>query len=432
MTLTTRLTLLQRAAPYLGGYVGNVTSGTATTAVLEGLVGALNDDDLNDDLLGMPDAATAADQVRIVSDFTGTTGTATFATRADTTYTSETFFTIPRNTWTLQELRQAVSTALRETKRTYRYVVPTRDDEREYQLVALAWLRNADDVDGVQYRPSPNMIFNADFSHWHSGTTTAPDGWTLAGSSATIARSTTFASFGSYVAQVTRSGADATLTSDLPYQLAKQLIDDLATVAIKVRCTASAASRVRVGINDGTTTTYSDYHSGDGEPEDLTVSVTLTAAASKVQTVLSVDTGDTMGSFDFAPMVEGSSVGDDLWRGGDAGYTPQEIRHEVLNVGSGVPVLQLGSSLSRKGQLIVITRRPFADLTSDSASTEAPEDVITAKVIYELASLRKTGMDQARMTELRATWGRSYAQLAKGLIDKPPQRPQTQTVVRGA
>lgn len=432
MTATTRLTILQRVAPQIGGLVGNITSGTATTAVLEGVVGAMNDDDLNDDLLGMPDAATAADQVRIISDHTGTTGTVTFATRADTTYTSETYFTIPRNTFTLQELRQAVSTAMRETKRTYRYVVPTRDDDQEYELADLSWLRNADDVDGVQYRGCPNMVFNANFAHWHNGTTSAPDGWTLNGSGATIARSTTFASFGAYVAQVTRVGADATLTYDIPYQLAKQLIDDLATVAIKVRCTATVASRVRVGINDGTSTTYSSYHSGDGEPEDLEVSVTLTADASKVQIVLSVDTGNTMGSFDFAPMVEGSSVDDQLWRGGDGGYLPQEIRHEVLNIGSGVPVLQLRSSLSRKGQLIVITRRPFADLTSDSASTEAPEDVITAKTIFELASLRKPGMDQARMTELRTTWGRAYAQLAKGLIDRPVQKVQTQTVVRGA
>ena len=432
MTTTTRLTLLQRTATALGGYQGSITSGTATTIVAEGLVGALSDDDLNDWLLIMPDAATAADQIRIVTDHAGSTGTLTFATRADTTYTSETYFLLPKNSWTLQECRQAVSKALRETKRTYRYIVPSRDDETEYALVDLTWLRNALDVDGVFWRACPNFIFNADFSHWHSGTTSAPDGWTLAGSGGTIARSTTFASRGAYVAQVTRSGTDVTLTYDLPYQLAKQLIDDLAPVAIKVRCSTATASIVRVGINDGNDTTWSSYHSGDGEPEDLTATRTLTAAASRVRLTLSVDTSDGVGSFDFAPMVEGTSVDDALWNGGESAYAMDEVKHEIRNIGNGVPVLELASARNRGGQFVVWTRRPFADLTTDSASTEAPSDVIEAKVIYELAMLRKPNQSDDRMAWLRGHYGGEYARLANGLIDKPIPRAQRQFVLRGA
>ena len=432
MTTTTRLTAIQKVAPLIGGLQGNISSGAATSVVLEGTVGALTDDALNDDLLIMPDAATSADQTRIITDFVGSTGTATIGTRSDTTYTNETYATIPKGTFTLQELRQAVSRALAEIRRTYKYVVPTRDDTTEYHLTDLTWLRNAKDVDGVQYRSSGNMLHNADFSMWHSGTASAPDGWTLAGSGGSVARSTTLASFGSYVAQVTRAGADTTLTYTVPYQLAKQLIDDLAPVALKVRFTGSVASRVRVGINDGVDTTWADYHSGDGEPEDKEVTRTLTAAASTLRVVLSVDTGDTMGSFDFAALVEGTSVGDDVWLGGDAGETLDDATYEIHNIGSGVPVLALPAPYSRKGQFIIWTRRPYADLTTDSASTECPEDVLVAKTIYELASLRKQGMDQGRMTELRDVYGKAYAQLAAGLIDKPAKRSQRMTVVTGS
>ena len=431
MATTTRLTLLQRLALALGGYQGNITSGTATTAVLAGLVGVTNDDDLNDSLLAMPDAATDADQARIITDWTGASGTATFGTRADTTYTSETYFTLPKSTFTLQEMRQAISTALRKTQRTYRTIVPTRDDQRDYALADLTWLRNARDVDGVQWRACPNLIQNADFEQWHSGTTSAPDGWTLAGAAGTIARSTTFASYGSYTAQVTRAGTDVTLTQIVPYQVSKQMIDDLAVVAIKVRCRATVASRVRVGINDGTTTTYSSYHSGDSEPEDLTASVTLTAAASRVQIVLSVDTGDTMGEFDFAPMMEASAVGDDFWLGGDASFREHDIDYDILNVGSGVPVLRPYSVRGRKGQYIITSRRPFADLTADANSTEAPSDLIEARTIIELALLDRPAMTRDRAEALLKRYGYTWSQLVDGIIDRPPQRAQTRVVVRG-
>src|SRR3990167_7225373 len=233
MATTTRLTLLQNVAPMIGGYQGAITSGTATTAVLAGLVGITSDDELNDDLLVMPDAATDADQTRIITDWTGTTGTATYGTRADTDFTSETYFTIPKNTFTLQECRQAVTRAFAVTRRTYRYVLPTRDHERHYQLVPLSWLRHKRDVDGVFYRGAPGLLHNEDFSYWDAGTASAPDGWTLAGSGATVARQTTFASYGAYEAALTTASADGTLTQNVPYQLAKQLIDDLAAVALK-------------------------------------------------------------------------------------------------------------------------------------------------------------------------------------------------------
>lgn len=432
MTLTTRLSVLQKAAPLFGGYQGNITSGTGTTAVLAGLVGVTSDDDLNDDLLVMPDAATDADQARIVTDWTGSTGTATFATRADTTYTSETYFTIPKNTFTLQECRQAVSRALAATKRTYRYVVPTRDDERDYQLPALTWLRNARDVDGVYYRPSPGLLHNEDFSYWDAGTTSAPDGWTLTGAAATVARGTAFASRGSYMVTLTSASATASLTQDVPYQLAKQLIDDLATVSLEVRCRAVAATVVRVGINNGTDTSYSSYHTGGSNLEDLTVSRTLTSAATKIQIVLEVATGTKVGDFDIALAVEGSSVGSDDWDAGSSGVAVRDFSYQLANIGNGVPALIPARAFGRGGQFVVVSRRPYADLTTDSASTEAPADVIEARTIYELASLLKPSQDRARNEWLMQHYGAKFVAGAADLIDKPVPRAQTTILVRGA
>lgn len=432
MTQTTRLTVLQKIAPAIGGYQGSITSGAAGHAILGGLVGALNDDELNDDLLVMPDAANDSDQTRVIADWGGPAGRATWdGNRSDVTYTSETYFTIPRNTFTLQECRQAVSRAVTGTKRTYRYIVPTRR-ARTFPLSDLTWLRNADDVDGVFYRGCPGMLANEEMEHWHDGTTSAPDGWTLSGAGATVARSTTFASFGPYLVQLTSAAADANLTQDVPYQLAKQLIDDLATVAVKVRVTATVASEGRVGINDGNDTTWSSYHSGDGEPEDLTASRVLTADASRIRVILETATGTNVVSFDRAALVEGSSVDDGYWETGAGGFLNEEVEFDPLNTGSGVPVLSTRRQYDRGGQFVVVTRRPYADLTADSASTEAPEDTIVAKTIFELAVLDKPAMTRDRADRLLALYGTTFAKLARGLVDKPVERAQTTILVRGA
>ena len=432
MATTSRSIAISRIAPPLGGYAGSITSGTATTAVLAGLVGVLGDDELNDWLLVMPDAATAADQTRIITDWTGATGTATFGTRADTTYTSETYVLIPKNTYTLQEIRDIISKVMRETKRTYRYVLPSWDYERYYPLSGMSWLRNAKDVDGVQWRQSPCLLDNEDFSRRHNGVTSAPDSWTLTGSGATVAYQSTFSSHGPYEVALTRVTNDATLYQDVPYQLAKQLIDDLVTVSLKVRCTASAASRVRVGINNGTDTDWSSYHSGDGEPEDLTVSRTITAAASRIRFTLSVDTGDTTGSFDLAIAVSGSSVDDGLWRSGSDGCRLQDVGFQIHNVGSGVPMLSPHRQYGRGGQFVVVSRRPFADFTSDADTTEMPSDLLEARTLYELALMQKPGQDRARPDRILEEYGPTWTQLASGLIDKPVQPAQTTTWVHGA
>lgn len=429
----TRATVLGRLAEKLGGYSGTITSGTATTAVLGGLI-AVSDDDSSLDgwNMIMPDAANTTDQERVIVQWTASSGTALWSTaRTDTNYTSETYLLLPARSYTLAELRSAINEALRVVRYSTRTVVPTAAYMRSYGLAGLTWLRNDKDVDQVLFRASPNLLDNENFSQWPSGSTAAPGACTLSGSGGTIARSTALSSYGPYAAQVTRVGTDTLLSQSVPYQVAKQLIDNLATVSLKVRCTATAATRVRVGIYNGTTATYSSYHSGDSEPEDLTVSVTLTAAASEVTCYLSVDTGNTMGSFDAAFLVADSSVPDTLTNGGSSGYIEQQILYQKQNAG-GVPFVTLEVAKARGGQLLIDSRRPYWALSLDADSTDCPEDTLLHGAMYFLTSRKRPGEDRTRLDVLAKEHGLAFRELGRGLIDIPPPPAVTRYAVTGA
>lgn len=70
---------------------------------------------------------------------------------------------------------------------------------------------------------------------------------------------------------------------------------DLAGKAITFSCRASCdvANSLRLAIYDGITTTYSDYHAGDGKPATLTVSATIADSPSEVSFRVYYTTGAT-------------------------------------------------------------------------------------------------------------------------------------------
>lgn len=429
----TRKTALQRVADELQWPYGNISSGTATTAVLGGLVGAYEDDEFNSDRLLMPDAATAADQERIITDWAGSTGTATIATRADTDFDSETFILVPGAEHTLSDLRNAVNACLRRTKRTVKYVIPTVQKETVYSLQALDWLRSRADVDAVRIRNSPNLLDNEDFQKWQNGASSAPDSWTLAGTDATVARATTWTVHASsgYSVTVTRVGNDATLTIDVPYSVAHQLIADAALIKAGGWVQSATASVARIGINNGVDTTWSDYHSGDGEPEWLTAERTLTAAASRVRYVFSVDTSNASGTLAFAALCE-ENIPDLLKDAGSTAFTERSITNSPQNIGSTQPSIQLAGAVGRRQQLVVWTRRPYATLSADSDSTDCPEDVVLNGTLFHLFSSRKLGQDRERPDANARDYSTAYRTLAAGLIEKPVPEPMTQHSVHGA
>lgn len=433
--MPTRQTILQQMAPFLGGRTGAIGSGTATTAVLDGLIGYSGID--GDEILLMPEASTAADQLRILSGWTTSSGTATWAdNRTDTTYTDENFIMLPRAiARTLEDLRQALNEHLRNAKRSTRFVIPTRDDERYYSLADMDWLRSDKDIDLVMLRSSENMLDNEDFGKWQLGTALAPDSWTLAGTGAAVVRATTFASRGPYTAQLTRVSNDATLTQTVPYVNARELIEGLDAVAISVDVQTATAAAIRVGINDGVDTTWSDYHSGDGEVETLTATRTLTAAASRIQSVLSVDGNDATGAFDITYLTRGASVDAGLQEAGSNGLRERAVSYRTANVGSQSPTIILARSVGRGNQLIVVTRRAYAELSTDtgaSGTTECPLLLCVHGALYRLASKYRPAEDRERLDLVAEIHGKTANELADDLIDLPTVGPQPRVVVGAA
>jgi hypothetical protein len=154
-----------------------------------------------------------------------------------------------------------------------------------------------------------NLLQNGSFENWENGTAAAPNAWTLTGASATVAQEATTIKHGTYSAKVTRSGTDCHLSQDAYTQLGSTYIRSR-TIVFGAWVYATVASRVRLRLYDGTTTTNSSYHSGGSSWEFLTVTATVGNSATSVQVGLAVDTGNTSGYIDGVAVIEGSTISD--------------------------------------------------------------------------------------------------------------------------
>jgi hypothetical protein len=168
------------------------------------------------------------------------------------------------------------------------------------------------DTNGVEQEivgrgASINLLPNSSFEVWEKGTSTAPAGWTLTGASATVTREATTIKHGDYSAKLTRSGTDCHLSRDI-YEEAGKTYARSRQFTIGAWVYATVASRARLRVNDGTTTTYSSYHTGNSTWQFLTVTVTLGAAASVFHVSLAVDTGDTSAFVDGITVIEGTTL----------------------------------------------------------------------------------------------------------------------------
>ena len=153
-----------------------------------------------------------------------------------------------------------------------------------------------------------NLLSNGDFESWSSGTAVAPDGWTFAGASATIARSATH-KLGTYSAAITRSGTDCYLYNRYDEEKGIAYWKGR-TVTLGCWCYATVADRARIRLTEGGTgtTVYSDYHTGDSTWQWLAITQTVSSSATNLVAYLFLDTGDTTAYFDGAMLVEGSSA----------------------------------------------------------------------------------------------------------------------------
>jgi hypothetical protein len=180
-------------------------------------------------------------------------------------------------------------------------------DDRVPSQKAIKTYVNADKIDG-SVNPT-NLLSNGDFESWSAGASAAPDGWTLAGAGASVAREASIIKVGTYSAKLTRSGASTYLyvlsvssSKGIAYWRGRKM-----TVGCWVY--ATVASRACVEISDATGPTNSSYHTGDSTWQWLTVTRTIDAAdAGPIQVLLRIDAGDASAYFDGAMCVEGSSA----------------------------------------------------------------------------------------------------------------------------
>lgn len=436
MTIS-RIELITRALRRIGAQTGAISSGTGTTAVLSGLIGTTGDDNAyKADRLMMLEAANETDKERLITTWADSTGTATFATRTDTTYTSENYILVPREDYTLLECRNALLKALRFTRRMYRQVIPLVPNLNIYPLSQCAWIEGAGDVLGAFVTYSPNMLHNEDMALWQNGASLAPDGWTLAGSGATVARSATGIR-SNYAATVTRVTNDATLYQSLSPQLVQWLTRRQGVVFTPIQAGAwvvtSTAAVARVGIYNGSTTTWSSYASGtSGLPQWLSVSYTPTATDTDCRLVYSVDTTDAAATFHAGVLMQGSTLPQQLKDEGSQSYPELDSFMTRRNVG-GWPAIELPAYPAQFGQLIVYTLRPFPDMTAD---TDVVDDqygrVLVAGLVRFLVEASKPNQDRSRldqvMKEEAAVWTREMTKLISLPVVPSPQ----QALVQGA
>lgn len=137
---------------------------------------------------------------------------------------------------------------------------------------------------------------------WSKGAAVAPDGYTLVGGGATIAREGAIVKHANFSAKLTRVGNDCYLSISVPwtsYYQSRVLI-------LGVWVYATVADRARVTIYDGVGSSSSSLHDGGSDWDFLTVTRTLNAAASEFTVRLECVTGNTAVYFDGAILVEGT------------------------------------------------------------------------------------------------------------------------------
>lgn len=435
---TAQATIISRAAQRIGARIGTVRDGSLTTAVLTGLVGTTGDDSAyaGDRIMFLEAQEPETDDERLITGWADATGTATFAARQDDAV-DELFALVPREDYTLAEYRTALADAARYSRVSYRYALPITPNLTSYPLSALTWLEGAGDVDRVWQSYSPVMLHNEDFALWQDPAL-APDGWTLDGTSATVAR-VSGGIRSAYAARVTRSSNDATLYQSIPKPLLQYLTRAQGAVRLPWRIGAwvvcSTASRARVGLYNGSTTAWSGYHTGSGRPEWLTPTTAYTPSATGTETdcrlVCSVDTGDAAADFHATVLLSGTSLPDQARDRGSQSFGERDIDYTVRNVG-GIPTVELLTYPSQAGQLIIASRRPLAELTSDADTVDDQyARQLENGLLAFLLDVHKPNQDRTRLDvmlkEAKSTWLRSLQKTT----DLPVAPPISRSIVMG-
>jgi hypothetical protein len=140
-------------------------------------------------------------------------------------------------------------------------------------------------------------IYNSGFELWTD--TSAVDGWTGAGAGVVQTRERNNARIGGSEAAVglkSASGSEGRLELNTPW---KRFLWDKKGSTLQFYCwvQSSASSQARIGISNGSSLTYSDYHSGDGDWNLLNVEYTSSSSDTDLIPSLVVADADTVSYF---------------------------------------------------------------------------------------------------------------------------------------
>ena len=144
-----------------------------------------------------------------------------------------------------------------------------------------------------------NLVMNDDMLVWPDGDAGVPEGYTLAGAAATIARcgtglGDTTRKIGDFCAKVTRSGTDVTFSrtalSGAAFTRGDFVKGLYYATGAWVKCSTPNVARAYVSDNAGTT--YSSYHTGGGSWEWLAVTRQVNVAATALISGVQVGNAD--------------------------------------------------------------------------------------------------------------------------------------------
>lgn len=410
------------------GRVESIASLTVTTAVVTKLaVGAYDSQYLEGYWMLRPDTATAADRRRVVDSFAAATGTLTHtgANYGDTTATSE---LIEIWKYDPEWVDLAINTALTKMRRAYAVYLPAIHGARMHFLDSLAGIAKPSDIMRIERTNSRQLTNNRFFDEYWTVNTSGvlqPDYWTLAGSGATMARSTTRSYRSKYAIAITRAGADCTLTQDVGMLWNGVSGEDLSGKAVEATGAfwSAVASQVRIGINDGVTTTYSSYHTGGSTWERLNVSKTLSASATKCEVTISVEGSDTVcyANDVFLSWEQVQAVDQRLDESTGLVWDREYSQSESL------PVMLPPRSLGEVWKVWIARSYPQFNEdrvragTADDDSTDAPLDIVAIGALAELYFRVAAGRESDSSTEymLAQKYESSFNTMRANLLTMP-------------
>ena len=411
-----------RRGPVELGRLVPITSLTTTTVVCSQLAtGTVASGKFEGKWIVRPGAASAADRVRLCTAFTASTGTLTHAgaNYSDTTATDENVEILEYEPWFYDE---AINIALGKLKKRYQGMLPPRQTYKNW-TDDLTWLDKPRDIRKIERVYSPQLTQNRyfqNYSTYSSSDVLTPDFWTLAGSAATMARSTTQVWKGGSSLAITRAGTDCTISQTLDHGLNDGVSGDSLrgqTAGMVARTWSAVASQVRLRITDGTDTTNSSYHTGGSGWEELTASHTVNAAAITLTFSVRVETSNTVAYVGEAAGHTGT-VDDTLRRDNYRSETEWDWRADQS--GSSFPVELPTAGIGSHWRISALRSYPQADWarlaagSDESVIIDAPLVTVAtgalAHLYYKLS--RTPGIDTTRYEKLSIEWMLKFQKLA--------------------